>query len=448
MTRRLLTTQKIVNLTSDPASGTAGEVYYNSSSNELRFYNGTFWSDISSGAGGSSVTVSDTEPVAPSIGDQWYESSTGILYIYYDSYWVQVAPGGNGGGTGGGGITEPVGGLDFNTGSPDTDSVGRLAWNDGEGTLNLGLKGGQVVLQLGQEQVVRVYNSTGATLDDGKVVYIIGAQGQRPAVALARADNESTSAYVLGVTTETILADQEGYVTTFGLVNNLDTSTFTEGSAIWLSATTAGTFTETKPVAPNHLVLIGFVVRSHASSGQIFVKNQNGYELEELHDVLITGEQNNDALIYDSVAGVWKNNGTYLLNTSSTSQTKTGNLTISGTATTNILDLNESQLTADVKNINVTTAFLIDSFSSSVYRSAEYILQFSQGSNYGMTKLMLIHDGADVAISEYGHVEIGTEIPYIFNASYSLGNLEITITCSTANITPVDLKFTRTLFDS
>ena len=61
---------------------------------------------------------------------------------------------------------------------------------------------------------------------------------------------------------------------------------------------------------------------------------------------------------------------------------------------------------------------------------------------------MLIHDGTDVAISEYGHVEIGSNIPYDLNASYSLGNLEITMTCSTANVTPVDLKFTRTLFDA
>lgn len=307
MTRRLLTTQRIVNLPSDPSNGTAGEVYYNSSSDKLRFYNGTLWTDVSSGSGGSSVTVSDTAPTTSSVGDQWYESSTGILYIYYDSYWVQVAPGGNGTSGGGGGVTEPVAGLDFNTGSPDSDSVGRLAWNDGEGTLNLGLKGGQVVLQLGQEQVVRVYNATGATLEDGKVVYIVGAQGQRPAVALARADNELTSAYVLGVTTETIGAEQEGFVTTFGIVKGIDTSAFTEGAAIWLSATTAGAFTETKPVAPNHLVQIGFVVKAHDTSGEIFVRNQNGYELEELHDVLIGTKADRDVIMYDSVTGLWKN---------------------------------------------------------------------------------------------------------------------------------------------
>lgn len=119
-----------------------------------------------------------------------------------------------------------------------------------------------------------------------------------------------------------------------------------------------------------------------------------------------------------------------------------------GTYSMDTLDLVETQLTASVKNITVTTAFLIDSFVASSYRSAEYFLQLTQGNNYGMTKLMLIHDGTDVAISEYGHVEIGTNIPYDLSAAYSLGNLEITMTCSTANLYPIDLKFSRSLFDS
>ncbi len=123
-------------------------------------------------------------------------------------------------------------------------------------------------------------------------------------------------------------------------------------------------------------------------------------------------------------------------------------LSLSGTGTMEILDLNEASMTAKVSTINVTTPLLIDSFVAANYRSAEYILQFSQGSlNYSMTKLMLIHDGTDVAISEYGHVEVGTPIPYTFNAAFSLGNLEITIQCSNANITSVNLKFSRVLFD-
>jgi len=46
MTTRLLTTQRIVNLADDPASGTSGELYFNTTSNVLRYHNGTAWTDF------------------------------------------------------------------------------------------------------------------------------------------------------------------------------------------------------------------------------------------------------------------------------------------------------------------------------------------------------------------------------------------------------------------
>lgn len=89
MTKRLLNTQRIVNLSSNPASGTAGEMYYNTTSNELRVYNGTNWVAIGSGGGGSTVTVSDTAPTGATAGNLWFNSLNGTMYIYYDSAWVE-----------------------------------------------------------------------------------------------------------------------------------------------------------------------------------------------------------------------------------------------------------------------------------------------------------------------------------------------------------------------
>ncbi len=97
MARRILTTQRIVNLSTDPASGFSGEVYYNSTSNKLRFYNGTAWADVSSGGGGGSgVTVSDTAP-SGATGDLWFNSETGKTYIYYDSFWIELGDNGSSG---------------------------------------------------------------------------------------------------------------------------------------------------------------------------------------------------------------------------------------------------------------------------------------------------------------------------------------------------------------
>lgn len=197
--------------------------------------------------------------------------------------------------------------LQFDTTYNGATPTGQLSWNSGDGTLDLGLAGGTVVLQVGQEQVQRIWNNTGATLTQGQAVYTVGSQGQRLTVGLASAAAESTSSKTFGVVTENIANETEGYITTEGLVRNINTSAFPQGAALWLSPTTPGALTTTKPTAPQHLVLVGFCVRQHASSGVIFVKVQNGYELDELHDVLINGKTNNDVLKYDSATGVWKN---------------------------------------------------------------------------------------------------------------------------------------------
>lgn len=180
-------------------------------------------------------------------------------------------------------------------------------WDYGDGTLQIGLEGGNVKLSVGQEQVVKVYNGTGSALVDGQVVYIKGAQGQRPSVGLALATTDETSSKVLGVVTEPIANGAEGFVATMGIVKDMNTASFAEGSKLWLSPTSSGALTTTMPVAPNHAVFIGYSLKSNASSGQIFVNPQNGYEIDELHNVNISNVSNNDVLLYDSSASYWKN---------------------------------------------------------------------------------------------------------------------------------------------
>ena len=181
-----------------------------------------------------------------------------------------------------------------------------IKWSDGDGTLELGLKGNNVKLSVGQEEVALCYNGTGNTLYEGQVVYISGAQGQRPRVALASASSESSSSKTFGVVTENISAGQEGFVCTFGIVRGLNTSSFTEGSPLWLS-TTPGALTQTMPQAPNHAVFVGYSIKSNANSGQIFVNIQNGYELQELHNVSINSLQDNDVLQYNASTQLWEN---------------------------------------------------------------------------------------------------------------------------------------------
>jgi hypothetical protein len=152
-----------------------------------------------------------------------------------------------------------------------------------------------------------VRNNSGATMTAGTIVYINGALGNKPTIAKALATSDATSAQTYGLLQTDIANNADGYVVVIGNVSNLDTSALTEGQQLYLSGTTAGTYTTTKPYAPTHLVYVGIVLRSHPTQGIIGVKIQNGYELDEIHDVQITSVANNNILKYDSATSLWKN---------------------------------------------------------------------------------------------------------------------------------------------
>lgn len=164
-----------------------------------------------------------------------------------------------------------------------------------------------VTVNLGQEMLVKVVNKSGVQLNDGQVVYISGAQGNRPKVSLAQANTEIASVHTIGVVTADIPLNQEGYITTFGLVHGQNTQAFTVGDLIYLSPTTPGAWTNVEPVAPNHRVSIGFVLVSHPNQGVILVNVNNGFEIGELHDVKITAPLDGQLLRFNATLGVWQN---------------------------------------------------------------------------------------------------------------------------------------------
>jgi hypothetical protein len=204
-----------------------------------------------------------------------------------------------------GGISSPDF-VQFDTTATVTPATGRLYFNDGEGGLAYTLKGGNVVQEVGQSQQVLVYNGTGATLTKGQVVYSNGAQGQRPTVALALATSDATSARTLGIVAESIANGAEGWVTSLGIIENIDTSAFTAGAQLYLSGATAGGLTATKPYAPIHMVYVARCIKSNASSGRLFVTVQIGYEMDELHDVSAQSPSNNDGLFYNTSTSLWE----------------------------------------------------------------------------------------------------------------------------------------------
>jgi len=203
----------------------------------------------------------------------------------------------------------------FNPSSSNIPSAeGVMWWDNTEGTIRLSLKGNTYNLPIGETIVARVRNSTGGNLSRTayQAVRVAGAQGQRLAVALAQANNDPNSASTLGLVCEDISTNQEGFIVNIGQIINVNTTgnlqgeTWVDGSVLYLSPTIPGAITNIKPSAPQHTVIIGYVEYAHANNGKIYVKVDNGYELEELHDVAPTPYVNNGVLYRDTTVGLWK----------------------------------------------------------------------------------------------------------------------------------------------
>jgi hypothetical protein len=232
----------------------------------------------------------------------------GDQVIYSGSIWQRAT--GSTGSVTSVAITESGDALSI-TGSPITTS----------GTINIGFAGTSAqyvagdgtlvtfptIITEAQNLITEVYNETGATLTKGTVVYINGGHGNLPTVTKAIATSDMTSAQTYGVIREDITNNNNGYVTVVGRLSNLDTQAYSAGTQLYLSSTTAGAWTSTKQYAPNHLVYVGIVVRSHPTQGVVEVKIQNGYELDELHNVSAQTPSNNDGLFYNSSTSLWEN---------------------------------------------------------------------------------------------------------------------------------------------
>ena len=193
-----------------------------------------------------------------------------------------------------------------------SQSSGQVSIESPDGSLHIVQNGSAYHIQVSEASpasnlVVEVRNQTGQTLTKGTAVYISGAAGNKPLVSKALATSDQTSAQTLGLVSNDILHNQNGYVTIVGLVTDLNTLAFPEGSQLYLSPTIAGTYTTVKHHAPYHMVYVGVVTRSHKTQGTIQVKVQNGYELDELHDVLIVDPEDNQFLTYDITDHLWKN---------------------------------------------------------------------------------------------------------------------------------------------
>ena len=186
---------------------------------------------------------------------------------------------------------------------------GSLYWDsaDGNQTLSLVMAGGNAIQQIGQEQYYRIKAS--APITNGQVVMFTGTVGASGGLTGAPATGltASTASYVMGIATQNMATNDWGYVTSFGLVRNIDTSAFTAGNILYLDPTVAGGLTTTIPTAPAPKVQVCAVVYADASVGSLFVRTTFGGTLGQYEgDVQITSPTPGQALTYNA-GGYWEN---------------------------------------------------------------------------------------------------------------------------------------------
>lgn len=208
----------------------------------------------------------------------WYESGVPKTYMYNgsdvqninwtnDDNWLPVVP-------------ASYTSLQLTPTASVPYSEGLMYYDSDDKCLKYYVDNSDVSMDVGFENWVKVRNNTGGALTNGHAVYISGAIGQNPTVSLASCLNDN---HVIGVLTHDLSHNETGYVTTFGVVRDLNTSMYDEGDELWLS--TAGDYRTTKPQGDSLVIYIGVVLYSHNTQGKILVNVQQGVHLADLHDV-------------------------------------------------------------------------------------------------------------------------------------------------------------------
>jgi hypothetical protein len=224
--------------------------------------------------------------------------TSGTFVADYDNRYVNVT-----GDTMTGTLAMNGAGIQLDINHTPAHSEGTIFYDSQFKTLSYYNDNPDVTINIGQESVVRVRNNTGSLIANGKVVCISGSTGNHPLIVLADNTNPGLSHNTLGVATHNISNNEDGYVTTSGMVNGINTSMFSnEGVTLWLD--TSGGLTETEPTALIHKVKIGYLVRKHINQGRILVEIDTGMDLKDLHDVSI-GDYEDGALLVANGA-VWQ----------------------------------------------------------------------------------------------------------------------------------------------
>ncbi|MFA6325439.1 MAG: hypothetical protein WCX46_04405, partial [Candidatus Paceibacterota bacterium] len=247
--------------------------------------------------------------------------------------------------------------VDFTSTSNPTYSEGRLFYDDEVKSLAYYNNSADVTVNIGQENLIRVHNNSGSNILNGQVVQVNGSINgsiNLPTVGLAIA-NDFDLAHVSGVATQDIDDGESGFITNFGIIHDVNTSSFAEGSDIYLSSTIPGGITSTMPAYPNFVVYLGSAVESDAILGSILIQNIRFANTVRKLDTGSLSFSGTDGLLMQDNTNLFWDNSTKRLGIGDNTPAKTFTIG-NGTPGSNMLGIDGSNGTLTTQgDINLTT---------------------------------------------------------------------------------------------
>jgi hypothetical protein len=298
-------------------------------------------------------------------------------------------------------------------------------------------------------------------LTKGQAVYVTGSTGGSGTnMIVGKSDNstESQSSKTIGLIAQNLAINDFGFVITEGLLAGLDTSAAgSAGDPVWLG--TNGNLLygiANKPSAPAHMVYIGVVTRKQSVNGEIFISVQNGFELQELHNVAISSVANAQLLMYEAATLLWKNKTLAQIITENLGNGVSGQLLQtdgSGSFTWQnggrinaayFMDTTETSTTGTVETINKTLLIPANRFSAqSGLKIITRIRKDNQGFNQTTTRIYIGTNPASIVGATlianvlFGAVSNFTGI--ILERSLTIISSTQTVFTFTANSTATDV---------
>lgn len=284
----------------------------------------------------------DSDPVTGSEGDMYYNTTSDVVKVYANGSWIQV-----GTSLSQEEVQDYVAPLFLHNNHTNAS----VTYEDALNELHIDVTNAP---SAGYTAVVKHSVRLNGAIAKGQAVYVSSSNGTNMVVSKASNVSEATSSKTMGLLEASGGNNAEVNVITEGLISGLNTNSANAGDPVWLGVDGELIYGLTnKPYAPAHLVFIGIVTRKNANNGEIFVKVQNGFELNELHSVGIgynTTVTDNEVLAYDSATSLWKNQTASQAGLAALSgATFTGDIGVNGG------DITTTATTASLFNANATT---------------------------------------------------------------------------------------------